>query len=125
MTTYNSLLSDNCEKYWEDLNTDEKRMLVNAHILTKSTVIPQEVQFQKAILNTLNVNLDKISHDDLLEEFLNVRNYLFQAIKEDIERDLEEEWSRLNPRKRVWKAEGLLEGQPDLVGFLNGGKLFK
>lgn len=91
MTNYNTLLSKNCDKYWEDLTTKEREMLVTSHIELKSTVIPNELQFQKAQLNILNLNLDNISHQDLLEEVLNMRNLLFQAIKEDVERDLERE----------------------------------
>ena len=88
MTNYNTLLTKHCKKHWEDLTNKEKEMLVNGYVLSKPIVIPNEVRFQKAILSTLDFDLGK---QDLLETFTTVRNYLFQAIKEDIERDLERE----------------------------------
>lgn len=91
MKTYNTLLSDHCEKCWQDLTNPEKIMLVNSHIAEKPTLIPNYARFQQPILNTLNLDVTNISFQDLLEAFLNVRNYLFQAIKEDIESDFEKE----------------------------------
>lgn len=131
MSTYNQLLNDLCHKYWEDLNAKEKGMLVNGHIIAKQTKIPHEVQFQKGILNTLNLDIEKMSHKDLLEEFLNIRNLLFQSIKEDVERDLEKGWIEneeiqedIEADQKAFRNE-LLKDHPDLIEFIDGGELFK
>ena len=89
MTNYNTLLSKNCDKYWEDLTSKEKELLVKAHVEYKPTVIPDELQFQNTILDILNMDIDKIYVQDAIEEVIKMRNLLFQAIKEDVERDLE------------------------------------
>lgn len=131
MTTYNTLLNDSCHKYWEDLTAKEKEMLVNGHVVAKQTTIPNEVQFQESILNTLNLDIEKMSHKDLLEEFLNVRNLLFQAIKEDVERDLEKGWIEneeveedIEKDQKEFRNE-LLKDHPEFIEFIDGAPLFK
>lgn len=99
MKTYNSLLTNLAledKENWEDLTKHEKEMLVNAHLVSKPTVIPSETSFQKALLNILNVNLVDSSERELTENFLNARNLIFQAIKEDVEHDLEKAWYMVN-----------------------------
>jgi len=131
MKTYNTMLNSLCNKYWEELTQKEKEMLVIGNVMTKPTVIPNEVQFQKAIMNTLNLNIDKISNQKLLEEFLNIRNLLFQAIKEDVEKDLEKEWDEDTEENENFEKDHkqfvseLLKDHPDFLEFINGAQLFK
>lgn len=131
MKTYDTLLNKLNDKYWEDLTTTEKEMLVNAHIMTKPTLISHDVTFQKSLLNLLNVDIDKISPTDLLKEFVSIRISVFQAIKEDIEKDLEKAWEEDTEENETFEKDHkkfryeLLKDHPDLLELINGGLLFK
>lgn len=90
MNAYQKLLTKHYDTYWEDLSVKEKNNLVITYVLYQPIKIPPEVSFQQIVLNLLNPDV-RLKDGDIY-----AKSVLFQSIKQQIEKDLEEEWMILN-----------------------------
>jgi hypothetical protein len=90
MKTYESLITQFCEKDWEDLTNDEKNKLVNSYILFNPIEIPCQTAYKRLVFNILNkTEIESTEEAEL-------KSLFFSAIKQGIERDLEKEWADSN-----------------------------
>lgn len=98
METYEILLGNLCDQdknYWEDLSNEEKNKLVNAYILSEPIEIPAQTEYQRIIFNIMNK--EKFSQVDEIS----IKNLLFQAIKDQIEKDMESKWMAINSQNVI------------------------
>lgn len=88
MKHYYNLISQFNDQSWEQLSEDEKDNLINSYILFKNIRLPNTQPYKDALIALFNG--DKSVSVDY------IRYVVFQAIKEDIEHDLEREWVYAN-----------------------------
>lgn len=89
MRNYSKLLEDLYDQdktYWEELSNDQKNQLINAYIIAKPIEIPAEVGFQQIVLSAVN----KQTYSKVDEA--SIKSLFFQAIKNQIEKDMENKW---------------------------------